>query len=96
MPVTLVTNRWNMLEKVKEKILELSSFKKYIFRIAVLTFKDFFWNKFFQEQWQASLVLEALQIKRLWKQIMLQLKKDQLSYLTAVTEVSVVFKKETF
>lgn len=85
-----------MLEKVKEKILELSSFKKYIFRIAVLAFKDFLWNKLFQEQWQASLVLEALQIKRLWKQIMLQLKKEQLNYLIAGIEVSVRFKKETF
>lgn len=73
-----------MLEKAKEKILELSGFKKYIvFRIAVLkcsAFKNFLLcNKFFQKQWQASLFLGALQIKRLWKQIMLQLKKEQLN-----------------
>lgn len=81
MPATLVKTKWNMLEKAKEKILELSGFKKYIlFRIAVLSFKNFLLcNKFFQKQWQASLFLGALQIKRLWKQIMLQLKKEQLN-----------------
>lgn len=67
MSVTLVTNKWNMLEKAKEKILELPSFEKYILlRIAALAFKGLLlWNKLFQEQWQASLVIWTLQIKRL-------------------------------
>lgn len=48
-----------------------------LFRIVMLLFEDFLlWNESFQEQWQASLVLGSLQIKRLWKQIMLQLEKQ--------------------